>query len=246
MRAFFAALQFLTLFPWPRRAARSADEIAAGAAFFPLVGFVLGAVLVLADYLLRPYFPPALLAVGLAALLALLTRGFHLDGLADTFDGLGAGGTRARMLEIMGDPHIGVFGVAAVALVLLFKIEAIEPMTAGSAGRWRALLIAPVLGRWAMALLAYRATAAKEGLGASLIGRMKGSRLFFATAVTLILAAGFAHAAGLLAMAWVALFTLACKSYFHRRLGGLTGDAFGAVEELSETSALIFFALAQP
>jgi adenosylcobinamide-GDP ribazoletransferase len=144
----------------------------------------------------------------------------------------------------MDDPHIGVFGVAAVVLVLLFKIEALEPMAAGTAGRWRALLIAPLIGRWAMVLLAYRATAAKEGLGSSLIGCLKGSQLFFATVVTFILAAGFAHATGLLVMAWVALFTLACKSYFHHRLGGLTGDTFGAVEELSESSALIIFALA--
>ncbi|HEX9444144.1 MAG TPA: adenosylcobinamide-GDP ribazoletransferase [Candidatus Binatia bacterium] len=245
MKAFFAALQFLTLFPWPRRAARSADEIGAGALFFPLVGLVLGAVLVLADYLLRPYFPPALLAVALVALLALLSRAFHLDGLADTFDGLGAGGARERMLKIMDDPHIGVFGVAAVVLVLLFKIEAIEPMIAGTADCWRALLIAPMLGRWAMVLAAYRSAAAKEGLGSSLIGRMSGAQLFFATVITFVLAAGFARGTGLWVMAWVALFTLACKSYFHRRLGGLTGDAFGAVEELSESSALILFALAQ-
>ena len=242
MKAFFAALQFLTLFPWPKRAARSADEVGEGALFFPLVGFILGAILVLADYLLRPYFPPALLAVALVALLALLSRGFHLDGLADTFDGLGAGGARERVLKIMDDPHIGVFGVVAVVIILLFKIEAIGSM---NAERWRALLIAPLLGRWALALLAYRSTAAREGLGSLLIGRMKGSQLFFATVITFVLAAGFSHATGLLVMAWVALFTLACRTYFHRRLGGLTGDTFGAVEELSESSALIIFALAQ-
>ena len=242
MKAFFAALQFLTLFPWPKRAARSADEVGAGALFFPLVGFVLGAILVLADYLLRPCFPPALLAVALVALLALLSRAFHLDGLADTFDGLGAGGGRERALEIMDDPHIGVFGVVAVVLVLLFKIEAVEHM---NAERWRALLIAPLLGRWAMVLLAYRSTAAKEGLGSSLIGRMKGTQFFFATVIAFILAAGFSNTTGLLAMVWVALFTLACRIYLHRRIGGLTGDTFGAVEELSESSALIIFALAQ-
>src|SRR3954466_13643163 len=104
MMSFLAALQFLTIFPWPRRAARAADEIASGAAFFPLIGLLLSAILVVADFLLRRFVPPTLLAVLLVALLALLTRGLHLDGLADTFDGLGAGVARERALSIMDDP----------------------------------------------------------------------------------------------------------------------------------------------
>ncbi|HTM06951.1 MAG TPA: adenosylcobinamide-GDP ribazoletransferase [Verrucomicrobiae bacterium] len=239
MKAFLASLQFLTIFPWPRRAARSGEEIARGAAFFPVVGFLLGMVLLFADFSLRRFLPPTLLAAALVALLAVLSRGLHLDGLADTFDGLGAGGARQSMLTVMDDPRTGVFGVLAVVFVILFKIYAIEAV----AERRPALLIAPVLGRWAVVLLAYRSTAAKEGLGSLLLAQMSGAPLLFATGTAFILTAAFSGMRGLAIMAFVALFALAAKSYFHQRLGGVTGDTFGAVEELSETAVLVAFAV---
>ena len=242
MKSFLAALQFLTIFPWPRRAERSAGEIAAGSVFFPVVGFLLGSILVLVNSAFKPFVPAGILSVALVALLALLSRGFHLDGLADTFDGLGAGGERERVLKIMDDPHTGVFGLLAVVLVILLKVRAIELM---DAERWRALLVAPLLGRWAMALLAYRSAAAKEGLGSSLNGSMTGRRLFFSTVIAVALVTSFAGIAGIGIMISAAFFTIACRSYFHRRLGGVTGDIFGAVGELSETSALVLFALGQ-
>jgi len=242
VKSFFAALQFLTIFPWPRRSDRSAGEIAAGAAYFPLVGLMLGAVLAGANALLDPFVPAALLSVALVAALAWLTRGFHLDGLADTFDGLGAGGERERDLKIMDDSHIGVFGVLAVVLVLLFKVRAVELL---DAERWRALLIAPLLARWAMVLLGYRSTAAKEGLGSALIAPMGEKHFFFASVIALLFAASFLKITGIAIMMGVAVFTMICKSYFHRRLGGVTGDIFGAVGELSEASVLMFLALTQ-
>ena len=162
MSSFFAALQFLTLFPWPRRTDRSADEVGSSAIFFPVIGFLLGLILVLVNFLLAPFASPGLSSVALVAILALLTRGLHLDGLGDTFDGLGAGGDRERMLEIMDDSHTGAFGLIAIVLLLFFKIHAIESI---DNERWRALLAAPILGRWAMVLLGYRSQAAKPGLG---------------------------------------------------------------------------------
>jgi len=242
VKSFLAALQFLTIFPWPRRAVRSALEIADGAAYFPLIGLLLGAVLVGVDVLLEPFVPAAFLSIVLVAALAWLTRGFHLDGLADTFDGLGSGGARERVLAIMDDPHAGVFGVLAVVWVVLFKVRAIELM---DAERWRALLIAPVLGRWAMVFLGYRAEAAKSGLGAALIAHMSGKHFWFATGLSLLVVGSFLQIAGIAIMLGVAVFTVICNRYFHRRLGGLTGDIFGAVGELSETSVLVFFCLAQ-
>ncbi|MBI4527313.1 MAG: adenosylcobinamide-GDP ribazoletransferase [Deltaproteobacteria bacterium] len=242
MRSFLAALQFLTVCPWPKRADRSGDEIGQASIFFPLVGFGLGLILLLVNLLLELYFPSGLLSVALVTVLILLTRGLHLDGLGDTFDGLGAGGDQENVLRVMDDSHTGVFGLLAIVLVILFKIRAIEVM---SEERWRALLIAPLLGRWAMVLLAYRAKAAKEGLGSILIGHMDGKFLFLGTLMTLALAGGFSGAMGIGLMAWIFIFTIVCKSYLHRRLGGVTGDTFGAVGELSETSALVLFALVQ-
>lgn len=240
MNSFFSALQFLTLFPCPKRSEHRAEEIGSAAIFFPVVGLLLGSILVLANFLLEPFASAILVSIVVVTLLALLTRGLHLDGLGDTFDGLGAGGDRQRMLRIMDDSHTGAFGVLAIVLVLFFKIHAIESL---EFERWRALLAAPVLGRWAMVLLGLRSQAAKQGLGSTLIDHLSGKHLVVATLITVISVAAILHGSGIALMAWVAVFTMASKAYFHRRLGGVTGDSFGAVGELSETSVLLFLAL---
>ena len=109
--------------------------------------------------------------------------------------------------------------------------------------RWRALLVAPILGRWAMVLLAYRSKAAKAGLGSNLIDQLQTTHFLISTVLTLLLVAGIWRGNGIVMMAWVAVFTIVSKSYFHRRLGGVTGDTFGAVGELSETSVMVLLAL---
>jgi adenosylcobinamide-GDP ribazoletransferase len=240
VNSFFSAVQLLTLFPWPKRMERRADEIGSAAIFFPVVGFLLGSILALANFLLEPFASAILISVVVVTLLALLTRGLHLDGLGDTFDGLGAGGDPQRMIRIMDDSHTGSFGVIAIVLVLFFKIHAIESL---EFERWRGLLAAPALGRWAMVLLGCRSQAAKQGLGSTLIDHLSAKHLFVATLITVVLVAAVLHGVGLAMMAWVAVFTIASKAYFHRRLGGLTGDTFGAIGELSETSVLFFLAL---
>jgi adenosylcobinamide-GDP ribazoletransferase len=240
VRSLIAALQFLTLFPWPKSADRSAHEVGPSVIFFPVIGFLLGLILVLVNFLLEPFASPGLSSVALVTILALLTRGLHLDGLGDTFDGLGAGGERERILQVMDDSHTGAFGLIAIVLVLFFKIHAIESI---DTERWRALLAAPLLGRWAMVLLGSRSQAAKPGLGSNLISHLESKHTFFATFITLILVAAILHGTGIALMIWIAVFSIASKKYFHRRLCGVTGDTFGAVGELSETSVLVILAL---
>ena len=216
------------------------NEVGRSAIFFPVVGLILGSILVLVNFLLLPFASAGLLSVILITLLAFMTRGLHLDGVGDTFDGLGAGGDRDRVLSIMDDSHTGVFGLIAIVLVLFFKIHAIESI---DVDRWRALLVAPILGRWAMVLLAYRSKAAKAGLGSNLIEHLQTKHFLLATLVTLLLVAAIWRRNGIVMMAWVAVFTIASKNYFYRRIGGVTGDTFGAVGELSETSVMVLLAL---
>jgi adenosylcobinamide-GDP ribazoletransferase len=238
--SFFAALQFLTIFPWPRTRDYSADELGGAAIFFPVIGFLLGLVLVLANASLEPVASAGLSSVTLVALLAFLTRGLHLDGLGDSFDGLGAGGDREQMLRVMDDSHTGAFGLIAIVLLLFFKIHAIESV---ETERWRTLLAAPVLGRWAMVLFGHHCQAAKPGLGSSLVDHLKTKHMVFASFITLIVVAAILREVGVALMIWIAAFSLASKAFFHRRLGGVTGDTFGAVGELSEASVLVILAL---
>ena len=218
----------------------STSEVGRSAIFFPVVGLILGLILVLVNFLLLPFASAGLLSVILVTLLAFMTRGLHLDGVGDTFDGLGAGGDRDHILSIMDDSHTGVFGLIAIVLVLFFKIHALESI---DVDRWRALLVAPILGRWAMVLLAYRSKAAKPGLGSNLIEHLQTKHFLLATLVTLLLVAAIWRRNGIVMMAWVAVFTIASKNYFYRRIGGVTGDTFGAVGELSETSVMVLLAL---
>jgi adenosylcobinamide-GDP ribazoletransferase len=109
--------------------------------------------------------------------------------------------------------------------------------------RWRVLLIAPILGRWAMVRLGYRSKAAKAGLGSNLIDHLNTKHFLLTTLLTLLLVEAIFRGNGIVMMAWVAVFTIAIKSYFHRRLGGVTGETFGAVGELSETSVMVLLAL---
>jgi adenosylcobinamide-GDP ribazoletransferase len=238
--AFFAALQFLTFFPYPRRMGYATADVGRSAIFFPVIGLILGSILVVVNFLLAPFVSAALLSVILVSLLAFLTRGLHLDGVGDTFDGLGAGGDRDRILSVMDDSHTGVFGLTAVVLVLLLKIHALESI---DVDRGRTLLVALILGRWGMLLLAYRSKAAKDGLGSRLIDHLKTKYFLIATLLTLVLVAAIGSRNGIMMMAWVAIFTTASKIYFHRRLGGVTGDTCGAVGELSETSVMVLLAL---
>jgi len=215
-------------------------DVGRSAIFFPMIGLILGSLLAVVNFLLMPFASAALLSVILVSLLAFLTRGLHLDGVGDTFVGLGAGGDRDRMLSVMDDSHTGTFGLIAIVLVLFLKINALESL---DVDRWRVLLAAPILGRWAMVLLGYRSKAAKAGLGSNLIDHLKTKHFLLATLLTLLLVAAIFRANGIVMMAWVAVLTIAIKSYFHRRLGGVTGDTFGAVGELSETSVMVLLAL---
>jgi adenosylcobinamide-GDP ribazoletransferase len=215
-------------------------DVGPSAIFFPVIGLILGSLLALVNFVLEPFARAGLLSVILVSLLAFLTRGLHLDGVGDTFDGLGAGGDRDHMLSVMDDSHIGIFGLIAIVLVLFLKIHALEGL---DIDRWRVLLVALILGRWSMVLLAYRSKSAKDGLGSRLIDHLQTKHFLLATLLTLLLVTAIWRANGILMMAWVAVFTTASKAYLHRRLGGVTGDTLGAVGELSETSVMVLLAL---
>ena len=166
--SFLSALGFLTILPVGKRA-REHTSLARTAAYFPLVGLVLGLVLALADCGLRHVFPNLLASALLLVLLVFLVGALHFEGFIDACDGLFGGHTRERRLEIMHDKRAGAYAVAGGVLLLLVQWAAIASL-AGPSRRW-VLLLFPALSRWGMALaLGLFPYAREQGLGAAFRG----------------------------------------------------------------------------
>lgn len=233
------AFSMLTRLPLHPRSDVSEVELRWSVVFYPWVGLVLGGVLVACAPLLRGLPDPMLGGVFAVALLALLTGGLHLDGLADWFDALGGGrGDRTRMLEIMKDPRIGAHGAVALCLALLAKTVAFAHALSTLHG-WSLALI-PLLSRLAIVpLVAWMKPARDQGLARS----VSGQHALWITLGALLPSVGLiallrldALIASLLGALVVALLV---GLWAQRRLGGATGDVYGAALELAELAALI-------
>jgi cobalamin 5'-phosphate synthase/cobalamin synthase len=235
-----AAVGFLTILPVPARAAH-AVALGRSAAWFPLVGAALGALLGGAGWLLDGVLPPGPVAALLLVLGAVITGGLHLDGLMDAADGVlgGAvgGRSRERRLEIMRDSRVGAFGVLAGALALLLQFACLAELDGGD--RFFALVAALAASRWAVvvAIVAFPA-ARPDGLAAGTRAAVDRRPLVVATAlaVLVLLAAG---PLGPAVLAVAALVAVAGGRWLAARLGGLTGDTYGALAVVAETGTLI-------
>lgn len=233
-----SALAFLTVIPVAARDGSPGERL--GRAVFPAVGLLLGLLAWVALWLGSLLGGPLFGAVAALAALAVLTGGLHLDGFADCADGLLASGSRERRLEIMRDPRLGAFGVVALVLLLLADAALLQQL--GVRLALPALVAAGAISRLAMlgALVALPYVR-PEGLGRAATGRSRrdvalGSLL---AAPTLLL--GWPHAvlgAGLAACAAAGIAALA-----HHRIGGATGDVYGAVSELAQFAVLLAFAV---
>lgn len=241
---FFRALSFLTLLPCPSPETPS-EELGLSCPCFPLAGLLLGGLLAAAGAGLGFLLPPLPSAAFVVILWAFITRGLHLDGLADTFDGIGGGWDAPSRLAIMKDSRLGTFGGIALAGALLAKAALLAGLGSGEGAK--ALLVAPVAGRWAMLPAMYFFPAARPGGMGDLFKKgCSGRGLAAGTLIALLAASGLGGLRGAAAMLAAAIVSLAVSRQLTRLLGGLTGDSYGAVCELSELGALVLFALALP
>lgn len=229
------ALQYLTVLPLPR--SRVAGDLGRAAGWFPVVGLGLGACLALASLAVDRVVPPGVGAMLLVALWAALTGGLHLDGLADTCDGLGGGWSRERALAIMRDAHSGPYGVTAIVLVLGLKAAALASLPEGLA--WKALVLAPVLGRAGPLLLVWLCPPARpEGAGHALAAGARWPTLVTGGLVAVLASVAMLGAWGALALGVSALLAWGLAAHLRRRLGGFTGDTLGALVEVTEAGVL--------
>lgn len=227
------AVEFLT--PVRFRSVQTYDDrtFAEALGWYPFAGFFIGVALALLDRGLEEILPPAPAAALLVAFLALASGGLHLDGVADTADGMAVQGDRARRLGVMSEGNTGPAGVMALVLVLLVEWAAISSLP--PEGRTAALIVAPVLARWTVVPVGLLFHPARpRGLGHSIHAGLWPVAAPLATAIAAAVALvtfGLAGAVLLLLAAVAALVIAAAAS---RMLEGVTGDVFGAGIEVAQ------------
>lgn len=237
------AISFLTIVPIYKKVATN-EDLARAVSYYPLVGLMLGASAAGICFILRSIgFSLAGDTMALVTLI-LLTGGLHLDGLMDTADGIFSGRSLERKLEIMKDSRVGAMGVIAFGTVMLLKISLLYELELGL--KLTALILAPVAGRWAMvyAIIRYPYARATGGLG--LCFKQAGKPQVFVASLILVAATVWlAGLKGLAVVGMVILGAMGITAYISERIGGMTGDTYGATGELIETWTLFTILLGQ-
>ena len=212
-------------------------------AFFPLVGLVIGLILALGYHLLSSLFPKPLalwLTIGLSAL---LTGGLHLDGFADTMDGLASSGTREKILQVMRDSRIGAFGVISLIFLIGAKYFALDQISTNSI--FHSLILMAVMGRNAMVLVCYRSPYARPegGLAQPFTENLGAREIVISAATALGIALLTMGMKGVIVFFGIGLFSMGYRFFFLKKLGGVTGDILGSTNELSELLCLFLLVI---
>ena len=236
-------LQFFSRLPLPWQLTVTEEDFHQGILFLPLVGLLLGAVNALAYWLGAMLGGRELAALAAIVSNLWLTGAFHLDGLADTCDGIYSSRKRERMLEIMKDSRVGTNGACAIVLDFLLRWVGLSLLTETMAPL--VLLLMPVAARSCNPLLMQSVYARREGLGNLFIGKVSWSRTLASVLIGGGLVYGITgHWLVLAGFALVVLFQFLFRQYITGILGGMTGDTLGAGDECSELLLLILSGIA--
>jgi adenosylcobinamide-GDP ribazoletransferase len=248
--SFFTALRFLTIIPLPFKSDDSPEGMGRSTVYFPVVGLLIGGVLVGLNALLGLFLPAAVVNGLLIVALAVISGAMHLDGFIDTCDGIAGHKPVEERWEAMRDSRAGAFGIVGVALLILLKYVLLNNIPGNL--MIAALLIMPVISRWSMvyAIAAYP-YARQEGLGKAFKQGANRRRLITASVLTLLLAIlsawlggiTFYYFAGLVIMFVIWFIIILAAAYFKRKFTGLTGDTYGAINEIAEVFILVLISV---
>jgi adenosylcobinamide-GDP ribazoletransferase len=227
------AFQFLTRLPI-RRLPYDSNALSRSAKFFPLVGLVIGALgSVLYLWLIR-HLPTTIAALVTVTFFVLATDALHEDGLADVADAFGGGWNREQILDILKDSRIGACGTLAIVISVGLRLLLLANLPQG---RLTAYLISGhVLCRWTALPLGFVLPAARESssLGARIARQISGASLIIGTVFTAVIVAYTLRRAMWMPFLSTLAVTFASGLYYWRRIGGVTGDCFGATNQITE------------
>ncbi|MDO9599063.1 MAG: adenosylcobinamide-GDP ribazoletransferase [Azoarcus sp.] len=243
LELFFTALGFFTRLPVPAWVPWSPERLNHAARYFPLVGWVVGAIGALSYLVLALILPPSLAVILSMAVTIRATGAFHEDGWADSCDGLGGGWEKAQVLTIMKDSRIGSYGTVGMVLMLLAKAAALIELGAdGDLAVAFALLVAHPLSRLASTSLIHLLPYVREdetSKSKPLARRLSGTELAIACAFGLLPLALLAPLEALGAVTATIAATVWAARMFVRRLGGYTGDLLGATQQVTELACYL-------
>lgn len=243
MRAFVTALQFLTRLPTPDLGPPTEEDLRRSYVFYPVVGLLLGCLLATVALFAHILFASRLLvAVIVVAMDVYLTGGLHMDGLMDTADGLLSYRSRDRMLEIMKDSRVGAMAVLVVLFVTLLRIGALAVLPISLLAR---VVFAGAFFSRGLLLLTIRYTtpAKAEGLGRQATVRSGGAAMWALALTAALCGAVLLGTQGIVAMIVSVLLLSRFATGCRRRLGGMTGDTYGASIELTQCALSLVMAL---
>ena len=239
IRDFITALQFLTCIQFGPQGEWSPMQCGRSVRFFPLVGAVIGLILVIVNYLLSHYLLPHVSVMILLITEIWLTGALHFDGYMDTADGIFSHRSKDKMLDIMRDSRVGVHAVTAFGVLLLLKYSLMLDLAPGVLPK--ALFIMPIAGRMAMVIAITSFPLARvDGLGKA-FSEYSGRWAFpVAGLITLAIVAPLKWTALLTCLA-ACLVGFGLARWLSGKLGGLTGDTYGAVNEVTQAAVLLFW-----
>ncbi len=243
MKKLLLAFQFLTIIPI-KEIKVSEKEMGTSSAFFPVVGFMEGLGLVFAAQEISKILPLELTNGLLIVMIILINGGLHLDGLADTFDAIALRGDRGKKLAVMKDSTIGSIGAIAIVLVILLKYLLLNTLFLNSSRiiYYSSLFLMPVFSRWVMVPAIFHSKSAREdGLGKIFVENTGLKELVIATSLTVLiflLVLLITHYSLLVThflcvLLLLYIFCLLSVWFCNKKFGGMTGDTFGALSEIS-------------
>jgi adenosylcobinamide-GDP ribazoletransferase len=228
-----SAMQFLTRIPLPSPSYRP-DSLSDAVKFSPLIGALIGGMAALLQKVVLNHLPRLVSAFVIVLFLVLITGGLHEDGLADAADGFGGGHSREKILLILRDSRIGSYGAAALCMSLVGRLVLISSLPLDHIARY--LVVANVLCRWTILPLSHFLPAARdgEGQGARIAQLTTRSSLVVGTILAFALAGILLHWQALVPIATALLIAFFSGRFYVQKIGGITGDCFGATTQLTE------------
>jgi adenosylcobinamide-GDP ribazoletransferase len=218
--------------------------------YYPVVGLLIGLILAGLSWVLALFLPSTIVNGLLIVALVVISGALHLDGFVDTCDGIGGHKTPEERWQVMRDSRVGGFGIIGACCLLLVKYISLNSVPPSLL--MMTLVLMPVISRWAMvyAIFAYP-SARPSGLGKERKQATDWQWFAIATVIALVVAIGLAwlanityfYLAGIAIVFGIWLITIAMATYFKRKFSGLTGDTYGAINEVAEVCVLIFICL---